>query len=91
MFCVFLPPYILKMAIDKKCGLYLMIKRKVEKDGKCKNWVRFCGKLIIAWALCPANFSVWMMPIGICMIMGVSPGFYVKCKMIDFNLWRRCR
>ena len=71
-------------------NLTKLIKRKVQDDGKQRNWKRFIGKCIIIWAAIPGTLSLWMLPVGVCMSLGISPSLLLKKKIIDFNQWKRC-
>jgi len=39
------------------------------------------GKIIIAWALIPANFCFWMLPIGTFMASGIKPSTLMQGKI----------
>lgn len=80
------------MVVIKDTGdaLERAVKRRVRVEGKYSNWKVGVGKFIIAWAAFPLNFSFWMMPIGIVMAMGITPGLWTKIRLREFDQWRKC-
>ena len=66
-----------------------LVKQRVRGGGKYWYWKGLVGKGIVVWAAFPFNFSLWMMPIGVVMMMGITPSFWGLCKLREFEQWRK--
>jgi len=67
-----------------------VVKKRVGVVGKYWNWKSTVGKCIIVWAAFPFNFSFWMMPLGVMMVMGITPSLWGRVKLREFEQWRKC-
>lgn len=60
-----------------------MAKQEVQRrGGKIPRLKRVIfGKIIVVWALIPANLCFWMLPIGSVMATGIKPSTWAQGKI----------